>query len=117
MVFGVASLQLRSVVQVTVHKASFKMDPGSARCEFVHVEALHADGSMAALDRDGKLMLFNAGNVIDKLISTRVRYIEARTVNAKVSLYLYLPLRGCRSMHLPFRRAPDSTEDAAERKQ
>lgn len=61
-----------SVLQVTVQKANFRMDPGAARCAFVSVKALHADGSMAALDRDGKLILFNAGNKIDKLVSTRV---------------------------------------------
>ena len=66
------------MLQVTVHKASFRLDRLSASCAFVDVKALHADGSMAALGRDGKLMLFNAGNVVDKLISTRVRYVEAR---------------------------------------
>lgn len=62
-----------SVLQVTVQKASFRMDHSAARCAFIDVKALHADGSMAALDRDGKLMLFNAGNRIDKVVSTRVR--------------------------------------------
>lgn len=65
-------LDYKDGLQVTVKKSRFITGTGAAKCTFTDVKPTHSDGSMVALDKDGKLMMFNLDSGDSKVIFTKV---------------------------------------------